>query len=154
MSVAPKPAVKTKKSTRVVEKKTEKIAPAQKTTDPATEAAAAIAASGTTGSNPAPPADGGPPPAEAAANPAPPPPAEPLASTASETKTEVRSGGPWVVLGVLIAAGVGIYLLMSRRRREESLSIYNREATPTVERVTTTTVKSTTRPGPPITHNP
>jgi hypothetical protein len=162
MSVSPqepaKPAVKTKKTTRVVEKqRAEKVAPAPKTeADPATAAAAAIAASGTTGSNPPPPADGGPPPAETAANPAPPPPAEPLASTASEaeTKTEVRHGGPWVLIGVLVAAGVGIYLLMSRRRRAESLSIFDREVSPTVERVTTPTVKTTSRPGPPITHNP
>jgi hypothetical protein len=161
MSVSPqeraKPAVKTKKTTRVVEKqKVEKVAPTQKEADPATAAAAALAASGTTGNNPPPPADGGPPPAETAANPAAPPPPEPLASTASkaETKTEVQHGGPWVLIGVLVAAAVGIYLLMSRRKRAESLSIYDREVSPTVERVTTTTVKTTSRPGPPITHNP
>ena len=161
MTVSPpepaKPAVKTKKTTRVVEKqKAEKVAPAPKSeADPATAAAAAIAASGTTGNNP-PPADGGPPPAETAANPAAPPPPEPLSSTASEaeTKTQVQHGGPWVLIGVLVAAGVGIYLLMSRRKRAESLSIYDREVSPTVERVTTTTVKTTSRPGPPITHNP
>ena len=71
-----------------------------------------------------------------------------------QTSTQEKGGISWIFLGIIVLAAAGIYLLMSRRRRAESVSIYEREITPmTVER-TVTTVKTSSRPGPPITHQP
>jgi len=67
-----------------------------------------------------------------------------------ETRTQSGFSG-WILLAIVVAAAVAIYLLMFRRRRAESLSIYDRELTPTVDRTVTTTVTSR-RPGPPMAH--
>jgi len=73
---------------------------------------------------------------------------------AAETKTETRDASSWIVVGIVALAAAGIYLLMSRRRREESLTIYDRDIPTVQERVVTGSVKTVSRPGPPVTHQP
>jgi hypothetical protein len=58
-------------------------------------------------------------------------------------------------VGIVALAGVGIYLLMSRRRKEESLSIYDRDLPSerlVMERTLSGSVRTQPRTGPPITH--
>lgn len=126
-------------------------APKTDTTDAA--AAAAGTAAGTTDTTNLPPSNGEPAPAGAVGNQAPPLPPPEVANTkaqeTAETKTNTGASG-WVVLGIVALAAVGIYLLMSRRRKEESLSIYNRDLSSA--HTITGTIRTTSRPGPPVTH--
>ena len=158
--VAPsKEKVTEKKSTRVTQSKekaklqeTAPVVEKPQAVDPAA-AAAGTAASGAS-SNPPPPEGPAPPPA--VENPAPPPPpmeAGDIVQQKEQVETKTNEGGNgWIVVGIVAIAGVGIYLLMSRRRKEESLTIYDRDI-PTerfVEHSISGTVRTQPRTGPPI----
>ncbi len=154
-----------KKTTRVTQSK-EKAKPQEtapvveqpQAADPSAAAAGTAALAST--NNPPPPEGPAPPPA--VENPAPPPPpmeAGDIVQQKEQVETKTSEGGSsgWIVVGIVAIAGVGIYLLMSRRRKEESLSIYDRDI-PTqrlvMERSISGTIRTQPRTGPPITHQP
>ncbi|HEY3204961.1 MAG TPA: hypothetical protein VGL03_15020 [Thermoanaerobaculia bacterium] len=73
-------------------------------------------------------------------------------TNAQESTFNVRS---WVLLGLAVLGVIAVIAIMARRRKEESLSIYDRTASSPVGRVTLTRETSVeTRPRSPLPHHP